>query len=774
MKIYIDVRCLQDVNYKNRGVGNHTLGVIKYARENLSKEDSLIALVDNYTYPLLEEKYCRLFDKVVNSFALASRDADIFINAFPFLPKQNKLLSILNNENIYSCCLFYDLIPIFFPDKYLTDPNSSVEFKKNLFLCSLYKTFLSISNSSLNELKQFINYSKENAYVTGASISDDYLGNKYKAYNKDLPFKEKKYFIMVGGGDDRKNMDFALNAFGKFRKNKKLYELGFVLIGKYSQAQLDRFRKIAKEYSYEDKLRIYSNISNTQLGSFYHSALANICPSIAEGFSLPIVESLACNCLPFISPCEAQKEVLNNDQELIFSINNTDDLESLMFKAYNDENFVKRKIFEHKDLSIKYSEKNVSRRVWEAVKISYENNNKYLPTKINIIKKSKPKLAFVTPYPFDKSGCADYSYTTIKAILNKVDVDVYTNANHCKTDLEVMNIRKVSITPYISKKYDAVISVIGNSFYHSEIYDYAINHSSYVIEHDNRLLDFISWKYGIAKAAEIASFELGINVTTDDIHDWLVGNNHFETLFMNDLYDSSIKLFLHSRNLIENFEKINGRKAVYLPFSKFTDYKVDNSNMLLKKLKKKELGVPENEISIVTFGAVVTSKLYEECVKSLSFLPKIPGKYYKLYFIGECGKSEFDTISEISTNLGVKVMKRLYYYFSKEEYANYLQIADIGIQLRRHKLGGISGGLMECICAGIPTVSNKDLATALESPQIVYQIPDDPSPQDIANGISNRFTFQHDSLTSSEIKEYNKSRSFEHYGNLLLKEINIL
>jgi hypothetical protein len=325
---------------------------------------------------------------------------------------------------------------------------------------------------------------------------------------------------------------------------------------------------------------------------------------------------------------------------------------------------------------------------------------------------------------------------------------------------------------YFKNTYDAVISVIGNSFFHLNIYDNVINYGGYVIEHDNRLLDFINLKYGTAKTAEIASIELGKSVSEKEIYDWIEGRKDFETLFLNELYDSSKKMFFHSKSLIKNFERINKRKAEFLPFCKFVDYDFDNYDLSKKRELRKKLGIPDNEIVIATFGSVASSKLYEECLTSLSYLPKQNDKYYKMYFIGECHSREFERINEIAITHGLQVFVKPFHYFTRKEYGEILQVADIGIQLRRHKFGAISGSLMECISVGLKTVSNKDLALGVDAPNYVTVIEDDPTPEVISKGI---LTALQNPMSINDIKRsqqnHNSEHSFKKYSELLLNQV---
>lgn len=97
--------------------------------------------------------------------------------------------------------MFYDLIPLFFQEKYFSNLSSKVEYVKNLMISSQYKSLFSISLAALNEFKYFVKNTDQKLYVTGAGISDDYLNKTYLKSKYELPFKRKEYFIMVGGGD---------------------------------------------------------------------------------------------------------------------------------------------------------------------------------------------------------------------------------------------------------------------------------------------------------------------------------------------------------------------------------------------------------------------------------------------------------------------------------------------------------------------------------------------------------------------------------------------
>jgi hypothetical protein len=62
--------------------------------------------------------------------------------------------------------------------------------------------------------------------------------------------------------------------------------------------------------------------------------------------------------------------------------------------------------------------------------------------------------------------------------------------------------------------------------------------------------------------------------------------------------------------------------------------------------------------------------------------------------------------------------------------------ADLAIQLRTYGLGGLSGALLDCAAAGLPTVANASLGAAVVVPEYVRCIPDGLSPVLLAEALA--------------------------------------
>ena len=113
-------------------------------------------------------------------------------------------------------------------------------------------------------------------------------------------------------------------------------------------------------------------------------------------------------------------------------------------------------------------------------------------------------------------------------------------------------------------------------------------------------------------------------------------------------------------------------------------------------------------------------------------------------------------------------------WVSDEVYRDFLLAADFAIQVRSRRLGGLSGVVMDCISAGLPTVCNRDLGDSMEAPNFVMRVPDNFSPVLIAEAIMNGFEAGiHQTRLTDARTSYLLEHSFEHYAVQFMSAIGL-
>jgi glycosyltransferase involved in cell wall biosynthesis len=97
------------------------------------------------------------------------------------------------------------------------------------------------------------------------------------------PSGSPPYFLFVGTLEPRKNLLFLVDAWREVRRR---HAVDLVLAG--------RRRADAPDIAEEPGLRLAGEVPDEQLPELYSGALALVCPSLYEGFGLPVLEAMQC------------------------------------------------------------------------------------------------------------------------------------------------------------------------------------------------------------------------------------------------------------------------------------------------------------------------------------------------------------------------------------------------------------------------------------------------------------------------------------------------
>lgn len=128
----------------------------------------------------------------------------------------------------------------------------------------------------------------------------------------DIPF-----FIYIGPMKERKNVLRIVEAYIKFRDTTNfehsLYLVGRESSGAYASSVLKRI----EENAYKDSIIFKTLVDDTELYKLYKTTTALVFPSLLEGFGLPILEALSCNCMVITSSTTSTKEVLGDTGILV-------------------------------------------------------------------------------------------------------------------------------------------------------------------------------------------------------------------------------------------------------------------------------------------------------------------------------------------------------------------------------------------------------------------------------------------------------------------------
>ena len=148
---------------------------------------------------------------------------------------------------------------------------------------------------------------------------------------------------------------------------------------------------------------------------------------------------------------------------------------------------------------------------------------------------------------------------------------------------------------------------------------------------------------------------------------------------------------------------------------------------------RRKLGLAADDIVVCTFGHVVWTKcgdLLLEAFRRSAFGRDPRGR---LLYVGELAADEFGhALKRAIAASGLRDRVKVTGYVADDVYADYVDAADVAVQLRTHSRGGTPKGVLDCLAAGVAVVVN-DQASYKDYPDdVVLKIPPDPSLEGLA------------------------------------------
>jgi glycosyltransferase involved in cell wall biosynthesis len=722
--VYIDARALQDPDYRFRGVGQHSVSLLQALRRFTWSGDRprMVAVIDPAMQPIAP-LHDLLFDDVV-TLGHVRRDAGEawFISLSPMTHDPVKVGGFLQDPALYKICLFYDLIPLEFPERYLASQTARTDYLIALAWLRRFDVFASISQFSEDALIRRMAVDPARVFVSNVAVRGDL---EPRPRDRTIAFGARKQIIVSGGGDHRKNPESVLIAHADSTVLRKM-GVTVSVFGSYPEDMRDALRTRYREAGGAARdLNFYAHLTDEDLRQAYRSSLMTIVPSRAEGFSIPIVESSAAGTPVLASDVAAHPE-LARDPAWRFAPDDTETLRRQMETLATDEKAWTALRQAQSDLWKDYTVAAVGQRFMDGVLAraplakSRSGAGRGAPA---VLRGARPKIAVLSPLPPAHSGVADYTTATLRPLKAVADLHMFTPTPGAQWEDGWHSMQPVSAASASSISFDASISVIGNSDHHIEILDYLLEHGGACIAHDARMINFYYILRGVPQAMALASQEMKRPVDQTELTRWLHNQRDLPTLFLSEIVQASRPLLVHSATTAREIERLYGKAPGLLPFAQYRRSVLGRLTRAGRESTRKALGIPSGRVVLVTFGIVSEDKAPLELIWALSMLRNW-GVDAELVF---CGRNQHmqEPVGALVDQLRLSPYVRTFDTAVDDgTYDDYLIAADIGIQLRTYRMGGLSGALNDCIAAALPSIANDHLAEAMQAPDFVQRVPD--------------------------------------------------
>ncbi len=671
-----------------------------------------------------------------------------------------------SHPGFFCAAVIYDFIPLDWPG-YLPTVRSRIDYLGKMGRLRGFDFFLPISEYTAWRTSELLGVSRDRIHVTGASVRRSLYELADLTQNTRSPYEGEPYFLVVLATDARKNPETVIKAM---RHLNLLYSrrIALKVVGHYDDAYKQNLLWLAGHAEGEGFLEFHPDISDQELVRLFVGAIGTIAPSHIEGFSLPVVEASVCGCPAIASTCAAHLELVTHPQAL-FPSDNPAALCEALEALLNKPDLRAALVASQAGLGDKFHEDVVGSRFWSGLQGAIER--RYGAP--SVLRRAKPRLAFLSPYPPDQSGVARYTAMTMRGGEKLFHSDVYTDAARPLTfGGNFRDAGRVSLAPLITGNYNGVISVLGNSHFHTSIFDIFERHGGPCILHDARLIQIYVQRFGHEAFLKFAGRLLDRSLTMEEVAAWLHTQNP-PSLLLEPVIERASPLIVHTvtqQALIKARHGVDAQVTTCCPTIFFRDEELTLST---KQEARERLGVSASSFLISSFGIVGPEKGMDTCVLAVELLRSwnIPAE---LYFAGNANihKPELDRIATVY-GIGEYVHTDAS-FIDDETYRDFLIASDAAVQLRSYGFGQLSAALTDCISAGLPCVANSDLARSCDAPEYVSVVPDSFSPLQVAEQLALIWEAQTGAASRMGARAaYLETHNFEYYAKRLIEILGI-
>jgi len=633
--------------------------------------------------------------------------------------------------------ILYDLIPFVDPNAYLqTDIQREYYFRKIEALKNA-DLMLSISESTKQQAMQELGLSSENIKTIFSAVDEKFCFANLSSDEKirlKARYSIDNEFVMYapGGFDSRKNIEGLILAYGMLPKYlRSHYQL--VIASRINDYHRTCLLALSRKAGLsENELILVGYVSDNDLISLYRVTELFIFPSLSEGFGLPVLEAMSCGAATIGSNATSIPEVIGNQNALFEPTSISSISEKLEEVLQNDQ--LKN------DLS-KAGLEQAQKFSWDKSAklaiVAFENKVKSDVTGRNcVLLNHRPRLAFISPLPAERSGIADYSAELIPALSKyyKIDVIVVQTTVTDQWIRDHCGIRSPEYFLENAQKYERVLYHFGNSIFHQYMYPLINKIPGTVCLHDFYLSGYSRYLECVEGDSYLWAYNLylshGYRAVRDRFHlpdDEIVMYKYPCNLAVLQAANGVIVHSCYSKRLSEIwYGKKISENWVVIPLLRQT-------KEINVASKSRELcGIPEDSFVICSFGLLDATKLNHRLL-SAWLASSLSGKTNcYLVFVGEnhageYGRSLYDKINESSHKDQIRITG----WVSTEVFQAYLNVTDIAVQLRTHSRGETSAAVLDCMNNGLPLITNANGSVAELPADSVWMLDDEFEDNDL-------------------------------------------
>jgi FkbM family methyltransferase len=776
--VVIDARCLQDPIYSTRGVGRHGRGVLQATRMAASGHE--LIFLTSAELPALDDELSELADDViVTSYAVSATDVRLFLQLSPMTATCSATVPFLACPTCATASVVHDFIPTQFPAAYLSSTSSELANRARIEALRHYDLLLANSWSSEAACLRILgNSDSPPISVTG-------VANPLHGVRPTLPMVNGPYMLVSAGGDPRKNIPAAVAALARHRRTARgagstsqfgrgwrsgTDVLRAIITGTLPPGQASALIELAEVLGLpEGAIELPGYVGDDELAGLYQSADLAFVPSLVEGFSMPVAEAALCRTPVVASDIPAHRELIGAGPWLAPAA----DVDALA-QAIDYVRAHRAAVVDEQRTALGDTADPAA--VLERIAAALEpllvhpgkpkSNGKPVPPTV------RPRVAVISPFPPQRSGVADYTAYTFRQIARYAEVDVYTSVSPGLSS--PLRMHRLSSAPYLDRRLDAVVNVVGNSHFHFPILDLMGSYGGAAISHDTRMVESYVYDRGHAWTAALLS-RSGRAVRADEVEEFLQNLERLPALGYDLIARQASPLIVHGPGLAERINRETGVRPEVVPFVPYNVPKLQTIDESVRARCRQALGFSDDVVHVATFGiADSRTKGTDLIIGALSWLHTW-GRAAHLHIVGAVPPEEGASLASVAAQLGMAPYVTLHGHVKTATLEEFLLAVDVSVEIRMSTVLSLSGALADCIAFGLPTVTSEDVANEMGAPGYVVTTGSATSSLLIAEAIDGLCERRRRSTATieTERREYLETHTVDAYARGLLAALGL-
>ncbi len=756
MRIVIDMQGAQGES-RFRGIGRYTLAFAKAVARNRGGHEVMLALSGLFPSTveplraefegLLPQENIRVWKAPgpVRGGNDARRDqAELVREAFlaslrPDIIHISSLFEGLLDDAVVSIGRFdgitpvsvtlYDLIPLLNPAQYL-EPHPAYEqyYRRKIQHLERAVLCLAISDFCREESIRALPNLEGKCVSVSTAIDDIFRRVRLSESEADRIRRQfdivRPFILSTGGADERKNLPRLIQAYAALpARLREGHQLLFA--GKMSDSAIAKLKQVARSARLKDDALLFTGyVSDDELLRLYNLCRLYVFPSWHEGFGLPALEAMACGAPVIGANASSLPEVIGLS-EALFDPFDVEAIAHKMTQALEDEDFRSRLCVHGAEQAGKFSwDETAGRAIAE-----WERHARGLPKRpATDLAATRPRLAFVSPLPPERTGIADYSAELLPALAEHYDIELVVAQDCVEPPLAKAygGARDANWLRANADQVDRVLYQMGNSHFHAHMLDLLQDVPGVVVLHDFYLSGLMEWMevvFGRPHAwAEALLLSHGYGAVRDRYLDgerarkdypanWHV-LQHAQGVIVHSAYSRELAKGWYREHACADWRII--------PLVRKPPDEVD------REAARKRLGLDVDDFVLCSFGFLTPYKNNHRLLRAWSGSSLAADPRCRLIFVGENNAGDYGAmLNDMIKVSGCEQRIDITGFAEADDFRQYLAAADLAVQLRTNSRGETSGAVLDCMGNGVPVIANANGAMAEFDSESVWLIPDD-------------------------------------------------